>query len=74
MTQKRNLGHERAVLLNTIMKRNLSEQFALRTAEIIKNTRLQYDSKAADEKAAELTEIINSCETEQEMLEAIKGM
>ncbi len=74
MEQKQSLGHGRAVLLQTIMKRDLSENFALQTAEIIKNIRLKYGSEAADRKAAELTELINRCKTEAEILKAIKEM
>lgn len=50
MSEKQSLGHGRAVLLQTIMNRNLSEDIALRTSKIIKNTREMQGSEAADKK------------------------
>ena len=74
MKQTGSLGHERAILMQTIMDRNLSENFDLQISEIIKDTRLREGSEAADRKAAELTEIINAHETEEEILQAIRDM
>lgn len=74
MPQKQSLGHGRAILLETIMNRNLSENIAYLTSEIIKNTRERQGSEAADRKAEELTEIINLHETEAEVLKAIETM
>ena len=74
MKQTGSLGHERAILMQTIMDRNLSENFDLQISEIIKDTRLSEGSEAADRKAAELTEIINAHETEEEILQAIRDM
>ena len=74
MSEKQSLGHGRAVLLQTIMNRNLSEDIALRTSKIIKNTREMQGSEAADKKAEELTKLINDCKTEEEILKAINAM
>lgn len=74
MSEKYVAGHARAILLQTITQRDLSEDFAIRTSQIIKPIALQSGSEAADRKAEELTEIINSCETEEEILEAIKNL
>ena len=71
MPHKQSLGHGRAILLEAIMNRNLSENIAYQTSEIIKNTRERQGSAAADRKAEELAEIINVSETEAEILEAI---
>ena len=74
MSEKQSLGHGRAVLLQTIMNRNLSENIALRTSKIIKNTREAQGHEAAEQKAEELTKLINDCKTEEEILKAINAM
>ena len=69
--KRKHLGHDRAILLDTTMKRGLSENTQLEIAKIIKETRLKFGSEASDEKAKELTEIINNCDTEEEILKEI---
>ncbi len=74
MNEKKNLGHDRAILLQTLSQKDLSENTELRISQIIKRTVLKYGSEAADRKAAELTELINRCKTEAEILKAINNM
>ena len=59
MKQKTDLGHERVVLLRTCLNRDLSENTVLKISQVIRNTRLKESSEASDEKAREITEIIN---------------
>ena len=67
-------GHARAMLLKTFLDRNLSENTELAISVIIRNIGEKSGHEAAEAKAEELTELINRCETEEEILEAIKGM
>ena len=62
------------MLLQTFMNRNLSENIEVRISEIIKSARLQSGSEAAEQKAEELTKLINGCKTEEEILKAINAM
>ena len=68
------LGHERAVLLNTFLQKDLSENTELKIAKVIKNTIEKFGSREADLKAKEITQIINSCKTEAEILAKIKDI
>ncbi len=74
MSEKENLGHNRAILMQTISRKGLSMNTDWKISLIIKRTVLKYGSEAADRKAAELTELINRCKTEAEILKAIKEM
>lgn len=66
--------HKRAILLKLTSDRGLSVNAQSEIAEIIKRTREIHGNEAAEQKAEELTEIINAHDTEAEILEVIKGM
>ena len=68
---KTSLGHDRAIFMKTCSEKNLSENACLILSEHIKNSRLKDGSEAGDKKAKELTELINSCKTEEEILEKL---
>ena len=74
MMKKPVATHKRALLLELTSARKLSISLQEKIARIIGNMREKSGHEAAEAKAEELTELINRCETEEEILEAIKGM
>ena len=74
MSEKYVAGHARAILLQTIMQRGLSENIDYKMSQIIKPIALKLGSEAADRKAEELTELILGSKTEAEILKAINAM
>ena len=69
LEKRMHLGHDRVKLMSALMKKNLSEDAQLEIAKIIKNARLKFSSEAGDDKAREIIEILNSSQTEEEILE-----
>ena len=68
------LGYDRAVFMRTCTQKRLSENTQMAMVKVIKQAYLKSGSEGADKKAAELTEIINRCQREDEILQAIKEM
>ena len=67
------IGHERALLLKTCSQMKLSENTELKISEIIKNIyQKEKSSEAMDNKAKELRLMIETCKSEQEVLENLK--
>jgi len=66
---------ERIELLYTICtKRNCSWNISEETGRIIQNTGRQFGSQAAEAKAKELRELIETDITEEELLKKLKAM
>ena len=67
--EKYYVGFERAMLLKTISEKKLSPLVLEKTSMIIKHIREHKGHQMADNKAQELRLIIETCKTEQEVLE-----
>lgn len=68
----KNLTIERASLLKTFSEINLSQNCLLEISKIIKNTRETKGQQMAENKAKELRLMIETCKSEQEVLEKLK--
>ncbi|MEG1783215.1 MAG: hypothetical protein RR253_08210, partial [Oscillospiraceae bacterium] len=68
--KKQGFGHERALMLKAFMDRKLSSG----TINIVSKTFSNLDEKQREKHAQQITSIINSSETEAEILEKLKAL
>ena len=65
---------KRAYFGKTCTEKNLSVNTRLILSEVIKKSRLAGGDKEAELMAEELTKMVNSCKTEEEVLQKLKQM
>ena len=67
-------GRSAILIIRSLSNMELQESTVKRVLSIILNTKKKYGEEAAEQKATELMEIVDSAKTEQELLEKIKEM
>lgn len=67
-------GRSAILIIRSLSNMELQESTVKSVLSIILNTKKKYGEEAAEQKATELMEIVDSAKTEQELLEKIKEM
>ena len=67
-------GRSAILIIRSLSNMELQESTVKSVLSIILNTKKKYGEEAAEQKATELMEIVDSAKTEQELLEKLKEM
>ena len=67
-------GRSRILIIRSLDKKDLQESTVKRVLSIITNTHKKHGEEAAEQKATELMEIVESSETETELLQKLNQM
>ena len=67
-------GRSRILIIRSLSKKDLRESTVKKVLSIITSTHKKHGEEAAEQKATELMEIVDSAKTEQELLEKLKEM
>ena len=65
-------ARKRAALLRLTLERKFSIKLQMKLGEIVHTASEEFGSPVAEQKATELMDIINECETESEVFKRIK--